>query len=592
MGELFQSFALETMTEEWYIDAELTIEDSSENNIQDIEVARALESAEGAEKTVLAMNHFRGYRMRNLLVEDIHLLLMCLGMILSEADTHQRLNIFSQEIEYITERAFDMLFNESITYELYENFIMMIIASSAYIQSHNPQEKRLEATCDFIFIKSVIKNFSKLGIETLRSQGLTVIKIETKLIIFLNAVKKIEESEIYEIEMLSKCIEYTIKQFRIAALTNEHTMGLCSKINGYKELEIFPKFTNTAIAIEENIFNYLDSVISNGEDVELQLLEEKCQRLRNEFNGCFNDSARTHFATKVGDLPDFDSTLMLFLDNLLQVIFTRPFLDFYQHRFLRLGRRKNFLRIRSKVALIAKTFPLHLQYTIFEILSTIKTNDNAVLEYLCVDVNANMMYSSIDESWADQFVITATRAPIIELLCKLRTPEFTPVELTEILKAKTPKIIIARLPSSWYGITTKNLTIVIDSYYPEVNQKGLTFWIYLHELGHYLRRFGLSTYKEVASLKKSQELNEKEGGYQLEVDIVGKRIKFLSYASTQFLAEQNIPNDIQEFRTIFHELNEKEGEQRINMMSKAGVIQFGMGCGTRPIASLSRIKNN
>ena len=590
MGELFQSYALEMMTEEWYIDAELNIEYRLENNIQESELASALESAVGPEKIVLAMKYFREYRSRNLLGQNINLLLMCLGMILYEADTHQKLNIFSQEIEYITESAFDLLFNGSIAHAVYLSFIMKIISSSKYIKIINPQEKRLDTTCDFIFIKSVLANLSTVSIEALLNQGESVNAIEEQLIILLDYVKKLEDSEIYEIEMLNKCIEYTMRQVRTATLTNEHSVKLISKIDSYKRLEMFPKFTNAAIAIEENIFDYLDTVISNGVDVDLKFLKENCQQMRKEFNQYFNDSAITYFATKVETLPDFDSTLMLFIDNLLKIIFTRPFLDFYQHRFLRLGRRKNFLRIRSKVALIAKTFPPHLQYAIFEILSTIKKNDNAVLEYLCGDVNANMMYSYIDESWANQFVTTATRAPIIELLCKLRTPEFTPVELTEILKAKTPKIIIARLPSTWYGITTKNLTIIIDSHYPEVNQKGFTFWIYLHELGHYLRRFGLSTYEEVASLKKSQELNEKEGGYQLEVDLIGKRISSLTYSLTLFLAELNIPNDIQEFRTIFHELNEREGEQRISMMSKAGVIQIGMGCGTRPIASLSRIK--
>lgn len=84
------------------------------------------------------------------------------------------------------------------------------------------------------------------------------------------------------------------------------------------------------------------------------------------------------------------------------------------------------------------------------------------------------MHSNIDESSADQFVTTATRSPLVELLSKLKTQEFTPVELTRIIKVKTGKLIIPRLPSSWYGITTKNLTIIIDSYCPEVNQKGLT----------------------------------------------------------------------------------------------------------------------
>lgn len=217
-----------------------------------------------------------------------------------------------------------------------------------------------------------------MTIDTLLNQGKTVIKIEKELVVFINAVKKLEDSQVCQIEMLNKYIDYTMKQVRIAILTNERAMKLSSKIDSYRRLTIFSKFTNTAIAVEKNIFDYLDSVISNGVYVDLQFLEEKCQQIRKVFNEYFIDSAITYLATKVENLLDFHSTLILFLDNLLQVLCTRSFLDFYQHRFLRLGRRKNFLRIRSKVALIAKTFPIHLQYAIFEILSTIKINDNGI----------------------------------------------------------------------------------------------------------------------------------------------------------------------------------------------------------------------
>ena len=90
---------------------------------------------------------------------------MCLGMILYEADTHQKLNIFSQEIEYITESAFDLLFNGSIAHAVYLSFIMKIISSSKYIKIINPQEKRLDTTCDFIFIKSVLANLFLITIR-------------------------------------------------------------------------------------------------------------------------------------------------------------------------------------------------------------------------------------------------------------------------------------------------------------------------------------------------------------------------------------------------------------------------------------------
>ena len=221
------------------------------------------------------------------------------------------------------------------------------------------------------------------------------------------------------------------------------------------------------------------------------------------------------------EFNNIDYPIYLFLANLLTVAETNEFIKFYAQQFDLYGKRANCVPLSYKIQYIAKSFPCEIQYILFEILMRLNITNIEPLYFFSDNINKKLDVEVLPEEWRRDF-IAFTHHPFIQnALCKIRQPNaFDSEELDEIINRAAKNIIIMKLPRGYSGITLKILTIIIKQFKEPKTKKGVTFIVFLHELGHYLRRYASKTIVE-SLVSDIQELDEKEGGYQVEVDIFG-----------------------------------------------------------------------
>ena len=134
-------------------------------------------------------------------------------------------------------------------------------------------------------------------------------------------------------------------------------------------------------------------------------------------------------------------------------------------------------------------------YTILEILQLLDTKDDRLLDFLFnkLPIPEGVKNERISPEWSLCFI---TRALLSPFKANLELFNTSGKLLEEILNQITPRIILMELPSITTGITLNNNNIIITKYDDELTCMGATFYVFIHELGHLLQRWGCATYRD------------------------------------------------------------------------------------------------
>jgi hypothetical protein len=179
----------------------------------------------------------------------------------------------------------------------------------------------------------------------------------------------------------------------------------------------------------------------------------------------------------------------------------------------------------------------------------------------------------------EEFTDLACSAPYSSILRKISKPEsFTDEELHDHVFKACREAIIMKLPGSC-GLTLKSLKIIIKPFRVLEVKKAATFLVFLHELGHLLQRINCKTFLE-SSVSKSQELPEKEGGYQVEADIFGSRLFYVTEDAGNYLLKREYPGELLSFQEEFNRLNEVQHGVRFEMLKGSRKVTWLSKCGT------------
>ena len=133
------------------------------------------------------------------------------------------------------------------------------------------------------------------------------------------------------------------------------------------------------------------------------------------------------------------------------------------------------------------------------------------------------------------------------------------------------------MPSNLSGQTLNNCNIAIKLFENTSCNKGATFIVYLHELGHALQRLDFSTYGEYNNKTPSEtNFGIREGGELLEEMVFGKVIDCFTIAAANYIISKRLPDNITEFIEKFSKLNEGKGRKKMIFSRKSRkLIQFG-----------------
>ena len=358
---------------------------------------------------------------------------------------------------------------------------------------------------------------------------------------------------------------------------------LMSLINSNRMPVNYPESNLLAKKIETGLFSYFHRMLLHKEEIKIDEIEAIINDIKDETYHKFLNESLSYYAsvkTFSDEFGNIDYLIYLFLANILTVVGTNEFKEFYIHQFELYGKNANCVPLSYKIQYISKTFPNNIQYIIFEILMGLNKQNIEPLFYFCDNINKMLTVEPIPEEWRSDF-IRLTRNPLIRnVLCNIRQPEaFHSEELDEIINRAAKDVMIMKLPSGLSGITIKTLKIVIKQYKEPQTRKGATFIVFLHELGHYLRRYGSKTIAE-ALLSNSQELDEKEGGYQVEVDIFRARVFHITDAACEYLLNGDYPPDLAIFQQSFHAFNQDLPERKITMIRGSHRASYIGRCGS------------
>jgi hypothetical protein len=226
-------------------------------------------------------------------------------------------------------------------------------------------------------------------------------------------------------------------------------------------------------------------------------------------------------------------------------------------------------------------YPIQIQYVLFEILTTIKNRRIETLNFLFFKLPIRLEFRSIDEDWARNFIERACSHPYLEVLLKFNQSERN---LREILEEVTPRIYLIEMPENLSGLNLKAQSIVIELFSNEEAKEGGSFFVYLNDLAHYLRRVDCKYIKECNSPKSDcpEYPDIKEGGQQLEMLLFGDLVFSINEEALKFLLKDNSQKTLDIFQEKFKKKNMKKlGQKRVLLRKSCDNTVIIGDCGSQ-----------
>ena len=306
--------------------------------------------------------------------------------------------------------------------------------------------------------------------------------------------------------------------------------------------------------IDKEILDVYQLHISSSQEIDLNLIKNIAITLKNEFNELLNYSLENYNSTSAETFPDTQSLICCAARSILDIIHTENFYFFYKVQMKKIINHK--VHLRPKIDLL-NSLPANVQYVIFELLMQVNQADISAINYLFNKVSRNMIFETINQGWANDFVRIACKPTFEEAFNKFKNPE---VPLQELIETATKNILLIELPSRCYGLNLKNNSICIKRVGGRLESKGYIFIVYLHKLGNFLQRVNCSDIGEFYdqnSLKQHQKgiFKLNEGGKELETYLFGEQLSHVTQEAAHYIINEEIPESLEEFQYAFKEKN-------------------------------------
>ena len=268
---------------------------------------------------------------------------------------------------------------------------------------------------------------------------------------------------------------------------------------------------------------------------------------------------------------------------------------------------------------IAK-YPIEIVSVLFEILQGIANTTNKkkiknYLYYLFFILPSRINYHSIPPDWIESFNEAACR---VQFKSVLEIYKNSDLAYDECIKQATSGIILIDLPEGITALTLNTRRIAIKNFPIDENQKGATFFAYLHELSHWLRRLNCLTVNEynrsiytenslaipiTSSMKEEKQFTEEkklkneeekddisqkttEVGDQFEYQVFGKLYYVIRTQACEYLFEDRDIDPL-EFKKEFKKKNRSTQDSIDTILRMdSGMTPLGT-CGFQILEKLS-----
>ena len=295
------------------------------------------------------------------------------------------------------------------------------------------------------------------------------------------------------------------------------SQGLCKMIDE----KLMPNYFNFKQILNKNYYSQIEDIIQHHGHEAIQQLE-------------FN-----YNKTLCYDIPELDSVCEPFLIKFLNaysVIFSYLKMNYNAETPMR-----EFILLSTIIRKIT-SYPKEYQYIIFEVMQGISSEKIGYIDYLFTKLPFKIKFRRLKPSWREKFNKRALGSPFKDKLGGfIRTKHDT---LENLLGKAIQHVYILELPSCVSGITLNNKFIAISLFTDPKNKKGATFFVYLHELAHYLRRSDCITIEQSIlprSIESPLEIfddelnacNESKGNNEVPSDVADEEEKDSQLAEEQ-----------------------------------------------------------
>ena len=350
-------------------------------------------------------------------------------------------------------------------------------------------------------------------------------------------------------------------------------------IHSFFFVERFPKASRISKDIDKAVFFTIKTLLINDAISPELLIKENVENLLSQYQSVFNDCSENYLSTSTHSYPDIDCLLCLFLQNFLHSLSFPEVLTYIFELVEKFIGNLGEICLESKIKAFEK-LEIREQYIYAEIFLSLSQPKQKIkiLNFLFKDFERNLDYKEIKKEWADDFIDIACK-PIFKTILDRFIPKKNK-NLKVILQSITPRIVLCSLPENLYGVTQKNLTIIIKNFNNEPGCKGATFAVFLHELAHYLQRIKSKTIRVSCERKSDQFTENAEGGFEIEKMIFGSELKIITEEAADYLVSKNLPEDISVFQQEFQLRNTNSSNGNVINLSRSGNDIYLGRCGS------------
>ena len=414
------------------------------------------------------------------------------------------------------------------------------------------------------------------------------------------------------IDIITPTIMYFEEEFN----NNINNQELQTKINrillSLKENDIIPNTIQISRQIDEilpNYFNYNNLVNPNYQEIVDKISQD---------NSAAFEVNNSYFSATIEENTNVDSLGVIFLSKFL-LVYDKFIFNFLRVNFTQGTQFSKFCKLSNIMRKIAK-YPIEIVSVLFEILQGIantidKSKIQEYLHYLFFTIPCGITYHNIPSEWIESFNKAACRVQFKTALEKYNSSN---LPYDECIKQATRSIILIDLPKIITAITLNTRKIVIKNFSRNKNQKGATFFAYLHELSNWLRRLSCLTVNEynrsiytenslaipiTSSMKEEKQFTEEkklkneeekddisqkttEVGDQFEYQVFGKLYYVIRTQACEYLFEDRDIDPL-EFKKEFKKKNRSTQDSIDTILRMdSGMTPLGT-CGFQILEKLS-----
>ena len=262
---------------------------------------------------------------------------------------------------------------------------------------------------------------------------------------------------------------------------NNHELIFSQELSKMIDEKLMPNYFNFKQILNYNYHSQIEDIIQSHGHETIQKLEIKYNK------------------TLSYEIPELDSVCEAFLLKFLKAY---SFIFSYLKKNYKAETPMSRFILLSSIIRKITSYPKEIQYIIFEVMHGINSENVGYIVYLFRKLSSTIEFSSLKPAWREEFNKRALGNPFRgKLEGFIRTQHDT---LEILLEKAIQHVYIMELPDCVSGITLNNKYIAISLFTDPKNEKGATFFIYLHELARCLSRSNCNNIHQCILLKRME----------------------------------------------------------------------------------------